>query len=151
MIDTSDSAQAYGGEFAKEVNFPVYAPTQLPEGSVYDDDSLAYGVDAPEGETFGGYKLVFSRFGPYGVDEYFGVMGTKWPDPPILEDPSETRTIDGREFQLFYDGGRLRVVGFKPQGDDGPSYWVSNSLTQSLDENQMLGIAQSLTEIEKNK
>ncbi len=151
MIDTSDSAQSYGGEFAREVNFPVYAPTQLPEGSVYDDDSHSYGVDAPDGENFGGYKLVFSRFGPYGVDEYFGVMGTKWSDPPILENPSEKREIDGREYQLFYDGGRLRVISFKPEGDGGPSYWVSNSLTQSLDENEMLGIATSLTEIKKSR
>ncbi len=144
MIDTSDSAQLYGTEFAKEVHFPVYAPTQLPAGSEYDDDSHTYGVDAPDNVTYGAYKLVFNRFGPYGVDEYFGVMGTKWKDPPILDNPSEVRSIDGRNYLLFYDGGKLRVVGWKT---DDASYWVSNTLTRSLSEPEMLGIATSLTEV----
>ena len=45
--------------------------------------------------------------------EYYGVSGTDWVDAPILDNPSETRTIDGRDYLLFYDGDRLRLVGFK--------------------------------------
>jgi hypothetical protein len=79
--------------------------------------------------------------GQFGVSEYYGVMGTKWEDPPILENPSETRQIGEREYLLFYEGDRLQVVGFKtPQG----SYWVSNTLLGSLSEAEMLGVAQSM-------
>ena len=70
--------------------------------------------------------------------EYYGVSGTDWVDAPILENPSETRTIDGRDYLLFYDGDRLRLVGFKTKK---AAYWVNNTPAQSLDEGQMLSIA----------
>ena len=80
---------------------------------------------------------------PGGFSEYYGVSGTDWVDAPILANPSETRTIDGRDYLLFYDGDRLRVVGFKTKN---AAYWVNNTLLQSLDEGQMLSIATSLRE-----
>ena len=39
-------------------------------------------------------------------------MGTTWNDPPILENPSETIEIDGRDYDLYYDGDRLRLVAW---------------------------------------
>ena len=53
-------------------------------------------------------------------------------------------STSGREFELFYDGKRLRLVAHRT--DDGV-YWVSNTLLQTLTEKQMLGIAQSLTRV----
>ena len=51
----------------------------------------------------------------------------------------------GSEYLLFYDGDRLRLVGWKtPKG----AYWVNNTLLQSLDEGQMLSIATSMREYE---
>ena len=76
-------------------------------------------------------------------DRYYGVSGTNWEDPPILENPSETRTIDGRDYLIFYDGDRVRLVGFK---EDRKSYWVQNSLLQTLTEEEMLSVATSLRE-----
>ena len=73
-----------------------------------------------------------------------GVEVTSWADPPILEDPSETRTIGGRDYELFYDGDRLRMVAF--QDDQVNSYWVSNTLLQTLGEGEMLAIATSMEE-----
>ena len=75
------------------------------------------------------------------ITEYYGVSGTNWNDPPILENPSETRTIDGRDYMLFYDGDRLRLVGWK---QDSEAYWVTNTLLQTLDDGQMLEIAKSM-------
>ena len=92
-------------------------------------------VDVP-GDTFG-----------HGLtDEYYGVSGTDWVDAPILANPSEARTIDGRDYLLFYDGDRLRLVGFKT---NQAAYWVNNTLLQSLDEGQMLSIATSMREFEE--
>ena len=80
---------------------------------------------------------------PEIVTEYYGLMGTTWNDPPSLRDPSEVREIDGRDYLLFYAGDRLRLVGWQL---DGNSYWISNSLLDSLSEKEMLGIAASLGE-----
>ena len=52
--------------------------------------------------------------------------------------------IDGRSFQLFFDGDRLRLVAWRtPKA----VYWVSNTLLQTLTNAQMLAIAGSLTRV----
>ena len=48
-----------------------------------------------------------------------------------------------RDYDLYYDGDRLRIVAFR---EDGNSYWVSNTLLQSLSDDQMLAIAKSMEE-----
>ncbi|CAB4943229.1 unannotated protein [freshwater metagenome] len=50
----------------------------------------------------------------------------------------------GRSYDLFYDGSRLRIVSFRtPRA----VYWVSNTLTNTLTNKQMLAIARSLTRL----
>ena len=70
-------------------------------------------------------------------------MGTEWSDPPILEKKSETITMGDRDYDLYYDGDRLRLVAFHV---DDNSYWVSNTLLQTLSDDQMLAIAKSMEE-----
>ena len=72
--------------------------------------------------------------------QYYGVQGTDWRSPPILDNPSSSVTSGGRTFKLFYDGSRLKLVAWRTRRG---SYWVSNTLTQSLGKDQMLGIAAS--------
>jgi hypothetical protein len=79
-----------------------------------------------------------------GIGEYYGVQGTDWMDPPIIANPSETRTVGGRRLLLFRDGSRLRMVAWKT---DNAVYWVTNTLLRSLTNRQMLGIARSLTRV----
>ena len=69
-----------------------------------------------------------------------------WTDPPILDDPDETRMIAGRRLQLYRDGRAIRIVAFKTRR---AVYWVSNTLTSSLTNRQMLATAQSLTRLER--
>ena len=50
----------------------------------------------------------------------------------------------GRSYELFYDGTRLRLVAWRtPRG----VYWVSNTLSKTLTNKQMLAIARSLTRV----
>ena len=70
--------------------------------------------------------------------------GTNWDDPPILKNPSDTRTINGREYLLFYEQDKLRLVGW--QTSKG-SYWVINTLSHALTEAQMLELAASTREL----
>jgi LCP family protein required for cell wall assembly len=154
-----DDSTAQGQDFANRiaevktgggepmVKFPIYYPTRLVPGSTINDASRAFQIDGPDKEAYRGYKMVVDvpgqNFGNGLFSEYYGVSGTDWVDAPILDNPSETRTIDGRDYLLFYDGDRLRLVGFKTKD---AAYWVNNTLLQSLDEGQMLSIATSMRE-----
>ena len=63
---------------------------------------------------------------------YFGVQGIQgWADPPILSNPSLTKTIHGREYDIFVDGDRVKLVAWH-RGDN--SYWISNDLLQTPDQ-----------------
>jgi LCP family protein required for cell wall assembly len=141
LIDASDAASRYALEFDGRLRFPVYAPVQLVPGSEYSDDSRAYSIDTYDGEHYPAYKLVFPLQGEFGVPEYYGAMGTKWRDAPILENPSETRKMGDREYLLFFEGSQLQVVGWKTKD---AAYWVSNTLTGDLTEDQMIAVAESM-------
>ena len=140
LIDVSGTAKAQGKLAKPHVGFPVYYPKRLVPGSSFPMDApRTYTIDAPGGKRYRAYKMVIST--GY-IGEYYGVMGTSWPDPPILDSPSETRSIGGRQLELFYNGSSLRVVGWKTRN---ASYWISNTLQQTLSIREMLGVARSLT------
>ncbi|HWC08250.1 MAG TPA: hypothetical protein VG458_04290, partial [Solirubrobacterales bacterium] len=72
---------------------------------------------------------------------YFGVQGIRgWSDPPILDDPAETKEINGREYEFFTDGGQIKLIAWH-RGEN--SYWISNDLLESLSNDQMVGMARS--------
>jgi polyisoprenyl-teichoic acid--peptidoglycan teichoic acid transferase len=64
-----------------------------------------------------------------------------WKAPPILDDPDRTVTRGKRRLKLYYDGSRLRLVAWKTRK---AVYWVSNTLSQSIGQAQMIEIAASL-------
>ena len=144
MTESGAETLAFVELMARRKRMPAYLPSQIAPGSFFDDESRGYKIRLPNQKFDDAYKLVFQIGGRFGVPEYYGVMATEWRDPPILENPSETRTIDGREYMLFYDSDRLRLVAFKTNRG---SYWVSNTLLQSLSEQQMIAIATSMDEV----
>ena len=77
----------------------------------------------------------------YQLDTFYGVQGTTWNDPPLLSSPSGTRTVHGRKLFLYKDGSKLTTVAWHHDGD---AYWISNTLTEDLTNNQMVSIAASL-------
>jgi LCP family protein required for cell wall assembly len=110
LIDATVAGREQAALADKAVGFPVYYPRRLVPGSSYPDAPRAYRIKAPNGKRYGAYRMViFTGF----IGEYYGVQGMRWRDPPILENPSETRTIRGRKYMLFYDGDRLRMVGWR--------------------------------------
>jgi LCP family protein required for cell wall assembly len=151
MQDSTAEGQAFAHQLSvvkkkdgdPMVTFPIYYPTRLLPGSVLARDSRAFPIDGPDKDVFHGYKMVAQYQGPGGFLEYYGVSGTDWVDAPILDNPSEVRAVDGKEYNLFFDGDRLRLVGWKTKN---AAYWVNNTLLQSLDEGEMLSIATSMRE-----
>ncbi len=82
-------------------------------------------------------RLVFRT----GAGEYWGIEETDMPDPPILDDKSFQRDLKGREFQLYYNGSSLQMVVLRVHDR---SYWVVNTLLDSLSNETMLAIAKGL-------
>jgi hypothetical protein len=144
MVD----ARAAGAEEAvladPKIDFPFYFPRLRTTRAVYAAEGpRTYTIRDERGKRHDAYRLVIST----GDDgEYYGVQGMTWTDPPILDDPDETRTIGGRRFQLYRDGGRIRLIAFRARR---AVYWVSNTLSASLSNRQMLATAQSLTRLKQ--
>jgi LCP family protein required for cell wall assembly len=128
--------------------FPVFYPTRLPSGAFFVETNPFLRVEDPrvyhfkdtDGGRHGAYRMVVEWPLDDGV-HYFGLQGIQgWSDPPILDNPSLTRKINGREYEIFVDGDRLQVVAWH-RGNN--SYWVSNDLLNTLSNDQMIGIARS--------
>jgi polyisoprenyl-teichoic acid--peptidoglycan teichoic acid transferase len=119
------------------VGLPVHYPTVRTRAALFAGPPRVYKLKGLDGERYGAYRMVIKRG---QVGEYYGVQGTTWMDPPILEDPSEKRRIGRRTYELHYDGDRLRLVAWRTRR---AVYWVSNTLLQTLTEHQMLAIARS--------
>jgi polyisoprenyl-teichoic acid--peptidoglycan teichoic acid transferase len=147
-------AREAGEEEAKIVarkvsgGFPVFYPTRLPSGAAYEEsnpelhiqDPRVYHFKDTDDNRHGAYRMVLTLELPDGV-HYFGVQGIQgWSDPPLLSGPHITQTIRGREYEVFLDGDRVRLVAWH-RGDN--TYWVANSLLRVLTNDQMIGLARS--------
>ena len=144
LIDSAATGLTFAQQFAPAVGFPVAYPTKLVPGSQVIEESREYKIADEDDKVHRAYKLVFSIPGTEVPFEYYGLMGTTWTDPPILDNPTETREVGGRDYDLFYDGDRLRLVAWKT---NEAAYWLNNTLTQTLEENEMLAIADSMDEV----
>ena len=94
----------------------------------------------PTANRHGAYRMVASWSSPTAPTTSASRGSSGWTDPPILNNPSETRTIHGREYDIYVDGDRVNLIAWH-RGDN--SYWVSNDLLKTLTNDQMLGIARS--------
>jgi polyisoprenyl-teichoic acid--peptidoglycan teichoic acid transferase len=144
LIDAAGSTAPWAQRFAPAVGFSVFYPTQLAPATTVSDESREYKIADEDGKVHTAYKFVFSIPGTSVPAEYYGLMGTTWTDPPILDNPSETREIGDREYELFFDGDRLRLVAWHT---DKAAYWLNNTLLQTLEEDEMLAIAQSMNQV----
>ncbi len=149
--DTNLTETAYGKQLAqgikgRKTKVPIYYPTQLEVGSDYAQRPRVYkingkGDEAPPQSERAAYKWVFSL---PTIGDYYGFEGTRWKDPPALDNPSDERTIGDRDYKLYYDGDRLRMVAW--QTDEG-SFWVSNSFIETISNADMLKIAQGFRQL----
>lgn len=120
---------------------PAFYPKLRTYGSLYAGPPRYYKIPVgPRGERtwYPAYRMVIKK-GLIG--EYYGIQGTTWEDPPALRDASETREVGGREYELHFDGDRLRMVAWRT---DKGVYWLQNTLLQTLTEQQMMAIATSM-------
>jgi len=159
---TSDPAD--GRQQAAALHHPgmaVYYPRLIAAGSDYcssltgncnnaDESATAYAHSYPrsypivgtDGKRYHAYRMTLLLNPGNYEDQYYGVQGTTWDDPPILSSPAGSKTIDGRKLFLYKDGSKLTQVAWHNNGD---AYWISNNLTENISNSKMLEIAASLT------
>jgi LCP family protein required for cell wall assembly len=146
LVRTTYGKQLAQAIRARKLKVPVYYPTQLEVGSDYAQKPRAYkingkGDESPPHSERAAYKWVFSL---PTIGDYYGFEGTRWKDPPILDNPTDEKTIGDRTYKLYYDGDRLRMVAW--QTDQG-SFWLSNSFIETVPTADMLKIAQSFRQL----
>jgi LCP family protein required for cell wall assembly len=114
-------------------SYPTSTPT-APNPRVYDIYDRGH-------HRYRAYRIV----GYTGQDgQYYGIQGTTWKSPPILDDPTDKIHMRGRTYEEFYDGSRLRLVAWRTPN---AVYWVSNTLSELLSNAQMRALARSFSRI----
>jgi LCP family protein required for cell wall assembly len=126
--------------YVKKVPFKLMVPTVLDRSSspdtLYGDKPIAY-YWMDNARKHKGVRLVFHN----GANEFWGVQETDFTAAPALADRSFHRILGGRAFDLYYSGTHLHMVVLR-QG--GSTYWVVNTLLDSLSNETMLAIAKGL-------
>jgi LCP family protein required for cell wall assembly len=131
--------------FLGRVGYPLMTPTVLERGSYPDTlpgdkPSRIYTIDGHSKAV----RLVFKTAG----NEFWGIQETNWGGAPALSDRSFRHSLGGREFDLYYSGSSLHMVVLH-RGT--ATYWVVNTLLDSLSNETMLAIAQGLKPLTRAK
>jgi LCP family protein required for cell wall assembly len=136
--------------------FPIFYPTRLPPGTRFVEsdpyekvvDPWVYRLKDEKENKHLAYRMVLVDEEDDG-NHYFGVQGIRgWPDPPILEDPGLTKTIHGREYEIFLDDENVKLIAWH-RGEN--TYWISNDVLRTLSNDQMVGMARSADVVIKKK
>jgi polyisoprenyl-teichoic acid--peptidoglycan teichoic acid transferase len=140
LVNVRQAIAAYVAPAAAKhrLGFPIFYPTRSTAAARPSnlDSPRLYSVRDRAGRRHHAYRLVFIQNEVEG--QYFGIEGIDWQTPPLLSHPTSERTVNGRRLLLFREGERLRTVAWRTSR---ATYWVSNTLGNSLTNNQMIGIA----------
>ncbi|MGN6276172.1 MAG: LCP family protein [Solirubrobacterales bacterium] len=150
LVPAREAGEAEAESAARKVGpaFPIFYPTRLPPGARFVEtnsyehvvDPRVYRFKDESGKRHAAYKMVAVMEEPDG-DHYFGVQGIQgWEDPPILDNPSVTEPIHGREYEIFVDSGAIKMIAWHRGAN---TYWIANDLERSLSNEQMVGMARS--------
>ncbi len=124
---------------AHRVPFPLETPTVLGTSSQPDE----FGGDQPArlyriSSANKAVRLVFVT----GGNQFWGIEETDWSGAPALADSNLQRELKGRTYDLYYANGHLHMVVLKA---GGATYWVVNTLLNSLSNPTMIAIAEGLS------
>jgi LCP family protein required for cell wall assembly len=123
-----------------KVAFPLYTPTVLERNSYPDAQSGDKPIRRYWIDGHGKHKAVRLVFRT-GGSEYWGIEETDWNDAPVLSDRSFRHAVGGREMEFHYSGSHLHMIVLPAHG---ATYWVVNTLLDSLSNETMISIAKGL-------
>jgi LCP family protein required for cell wall assembly len=119
----------------RRVKFRLEVPRLVERSSRLDSESPIRVHTIKKGHN--AVRLTFRT----SANEYWGIEQTDWNDAPVLADASFLQRIRGREYSLYYSGSHLHMVALR---EHGATYWVVNTILDSLSNETMLAIARGL-------
>jgi hypothetical protein len=127
------ASRPYLDQVKRKVHFPLQLPTVLDAHSRpdYEVPVRSYWIGKHRAVRLT-YKT--SR----DVAGYWGIEQTDWADPPLLDKPNRTIVRKGLRYDLYFNGAHLHVVALR---EKKASYWVTNTLLNTLSNETMLAIA----------
>jgi polyisoprenyl-teichoic acid--peptidoglycan teichoic acid transferase len=137
LTPTTGEALEKARSEAPNLPFPLeYPKARLAYATASPDTLHLYDIRDQQRHLHPIYVAVVDRG---GLGEYYDVQGTNWSDPPLLSNPSQTVQIGSRSYGLFYAGEEIRVISWH---EDGGTYWIENTLTDSIQPREMLAMAE---------
>jgi len=126
----------------RRAGFPLMVPSLIERSSTTDPEKplRIYPITKDDKAV----RLTFRT----GAQEYWGIQQTTWEDAPVLGSKNVSRRLGKRDYDLYYDGARLHMVVVKI---DNASYWVINTLRDTLSNETMLAIARGLRPLDGGK
>jgi LCP family protein required for cell wall assembly len=121
----------------RRLPFPLLVPTLVENTSNIDREMPIRVYELKKGEP--AVRLTFLSGAE--VAGYWGIEMTKWDDAPVLQQPNVEQVIKGRHYNLYYNGPHLHMVVLRA---NGATYWVVNTLLDTLSNETMLAIAKGL-------
>jgi LCP family protein required for cell wall assembly len=114
----------------------VEYPSVREASSTFDDGVRSYQIVKGQ-SVYDAYRLV----GKTAQGDYWGLQGTSWINPPILEGATREAVRGTRTYQLFFLGTKLHMIAWR---EGNGTYWISNSVLNTLSNETMLAIAQGV-------
>jgi len=121
----------------RRLPFRLLVPTLIENTSNIDREMPIRVYELKKGEP--AVRLTF--LSGADVAGYWGIEMTKWDDAPVLQQPNVEQVIKGRHYNLYYNGPHLHMVVLRA---NGATYWVVNTLLDTLSNETMLAIAKGL-------
>lgn len=122
---------------AAGARIPVFYPRYVESADQFVGPPRAYTIPAQNGKYYAAYRLVFKA---PGLGQYWGLQGLAWKTPPILKGPHEVHRYHGQEYDVYFEGDVTRTVAWRTRR---AVYWVENTLSGALSEDQMIMIART--------
>ena len=124
---------------AWKLGFPLQIPTVLERTSALSTEVPYRVYKLDEGKTV---RFTFAKSG----NEYWGIQESNWNDAPALQDKNLSEVIKGRQYDFYFNGPHLHMIVLRA---GGASYWVVNTLLDSMSNETMLAIAKGLRPLHK--
>jgi LCP family protein required for cell wall assembly len=130
------SVRAAMSTVRRRVPFRIEAPSVIDRGSQLDFEQ-----PNPRIYSLQGHKAVRLVFATGAPGEFWGIEETNWSGAPALSEKNFVRHFGHRTFEFFYSGSHLHMIVLK---EGGATYWVVNTLVDSLSNETMIAIARGL-------
>jgi polyisoprenyl-teichoic acid--peptidoglycan teichoic acid transferase len=136
LSPTTQTGKGEAVASAVNVPFPVLYPS-LQSSQAVQQQVRAYTLPDQHNHRHHAYVAVWQQ---NTLGAYYDLQGTDWLDPPIIAHVDQKRSIGGRTYMIFSDGGHIHMIAWRV---GRVLYWLSNTLLEDLTNSQMVAIARS--------